>query len=105
TKDKMTWVTLKFEPPPPEALRDKGGMANIEVMGNLLKFIAKISGIKPSFPAEPRGFLGFEAEVRDDHVLLKAVLKGSPADAAGLQAGDRIETINTRNVASLPQIE
>jgi hypothetical protein len=104
TSDRMRWTPLAFDPPPPENVRNKVDVSGIEMMGGLMKVISKMAGLKPAPPAVPRGFVGVEIETGKDAVTVKAVLPESPAQKAGLRAGDVIEKINSRKIATTADI-
>jgi membrane-associated protease RseP (regulator of RpoE activity) len=97
--DTMRWTPLAFDPPPPAPLGGKAP-AGLEMMGSLLKFLSAISGIKPAPPPVPRGFFGFEVDEKDGTVLVKRVLPGTPAAKAGLQAGDRIDSVEDDEISN-----
>ena len=67
------------------------------MMGPLMKTMAALMGIKPNFEVAPRGFVGVEFEEKDG-VVVSRVLPGSPADKAGLLAGDRIQQIRNTDI-------
>jgi serine protease DegQ len=99
TSDKLAWTPLKFEPPKMIGLGRKAeGQGGLEFMGDLMKFLAPLMGIKPNFEVKPRGFAGLEVEVRNEKLFVKSVLEGGPAAAAGLKAGDQIVTANKKPV-------
>jgi len=89
TRDTMAWTRLKFDPGLPEGLEGKtpGG---VDAMAGLAKLMSILMGKRPAREINPRGFLGLELAAKEDAVVLAAVLKDSPAAAAGLQAGDRV---------------
>lgn len=69
---------------------------------------SRISGaIEPSNPGEA-GYLGAIAKgnrrVQQDGVPLFSVIQGSPADIAGLRAGDVIEKIDETHISSIEQL-
>jgi len=99
TRDKLVFEPLAFEPPDLLPLGGKGG-GDIQAMGPMVKMMAALLGMKPNFDAVPRGFTGIEYAVADDKVTIKAVLAGSPADKAGLKAGDVITSIKTVSIDS-----
>lgn len=108
TRDKMTWVKLDFAPPQPMPVKLKGkegsGMAGLEMLGSLMKFVSVLSGIRPGPPPVPRGFLGLEIAQAGGAVTVKSVLPGGPAAKAGLKAGDRIEQVQGKAVKSFPDV-
>lgn len=92
-RERMIWTPLAFDPPPLEKLKLKDGGSSIEIMGTMMKVLSKLAGIKPGPPATPRGFVGIELEQHDKSLRVSAVLKGSPADQAGVQVGDTLESV------------
>lgn len=75
----------------------------------------------PAVAAQPEGVIGFEVEVEGDGSFWKPVIKtakvvgvrsGSPAEAAGLEVGDEILSVqgvevadsNARKIAKLVQV-
>ena len=67
-------------------------------MGTLMQFLSMLGGIKPNFEVHPRGFLGTELESKSNELIVKSVLPHSPADKAGLKAGDRIQTAKGKSI-------
>jgi serine protease DegQ len=92
TRDRLVFEPLTFDPPALVPLGGKGG-GDIQSMGPLVKMMAAFLGIKPNFDVVPRGFTGIEYEAKDGKVTVKAVLPGSPAEKAGLKAGDVITNV------------
>src|SRR5262245_29302806 len=92
-KSTMTWTELDFDPPLPEPLRGDGpggAPPELEMMGNLMQGLGALLR-RPDPPAvEPRGCLGIELVERDRSVFVQSVLPKSPADVAGLKAGDKV---------------
>lgn len=99
-KDKMRWTPLAFDPPPPEALKSKAGTGGIEMLGGLMKVLAKFSGLKPGPAAEPRGFVGLETALKDGKVVVARVYPGGPAADAEIQVGDVVERIGDKKIAT-----
>lgn len=57
---------------------------------------------QPRFDAPPSGArLGIQVEASDAGLIVSGVVPGSPADAAGLEAGDVITSVGDRDVRSL----
>jgi hypothetical protein len=97
TADKLGFEPLPgFEPPPIKPIGGKG-QGGIEMLGPMMKMMAGLLGIKPNFATMPRGFVGIEFDDQDG-VVVRKVLPGSPADKAGLKAGDRIESVKNRSI-------
>jgi membrane-associated protease RseP (regulator of RpoE activity) len=106
TRDKMKWTELAFQPPPPQGIKgkDSGAMASLEFLGSIMKFLGALAGKQPDV-LEPRGFLGIELAEKDSTVTIKGVLAKTPAAAAGLKAGDRIERLQGRPVPTLAELQ
>jgi len=99
TETKLKWTPVDFKVADPKRIVDKGGsQGGLEFMGTLMQFLSAFSGIKPNFEVHPRGFLGTELEDNSKELIVKSVLADSPADKAGIKAGDRIETAKGKNV-------
>ncbi|MCI0703800.1 MAG: PDZ domain-containing protein [Planctomycetia bacterium] len=100
TADKLVFEPLpKFDPPPLVPLGGKGG-TDIQSMGPMVKMLAAMLGIKPNFETVPRGFTGLEFKEADGKVTIQSVLPGSPAEKAGLKAGDVITSVKTVSIDS-----
>lgn len=99
TRNKLAFEPLKFDPP---ALLPLGGKGNTDIqsMGPLVKMMAAFLGLKPNFEMVPRGFTGIEYEEKGGKVTVKGVLPGSPAEKAGLKAGDVITSVKTASIDS-----
>ena len=100
TADKLQFEPLPdFVPSPLVRLEAKGKAAStgLESIGPMLKMMATFLGIKPNFDSVPRGFVGIEFEDKDG-VVVKKVLDGSPAAAAGIEPGDRIEEVKNVSI-------
>jgi hypothetical protein len=105
TKNKMTWTELEFQPPPLVPISGKGPVG-MEALGGVLKFLSAFMGKTLPGPPNPRGFLGVElADSDGDYVLVKAVLRDSPAAKAGVQAGDHITQFQGKLVSSLSGLQ
>jgi S1-C subfamily serine protease len=63
-----------------------------------MKFLGPLLGLNGPPDRVPRGFLGVELAQGDDGVTIKSLLSGSPADKAGLKAGDTIVRIGTTKI-------
>jgi membrane-associated protease RseP (regulator of RpoE activity) len=106
TRDKMAWRPLNYDPPPPAGLGGKGGEpAELDALGMVMKLLGVFLGKKASPEVLPRGFLGLELADGDQAVEVTAVLPGSPADRAGLKAGDRIKEFQGQAVHSRSQVQ
>lgn len=99
TRDKLRWEPIAgFDPPPIEATRQGGGQGGLEIIGSLMKVFAAMMGVKVNFTRQPRGFAGFLTDEREDGVFVRTVLPGSPAEQAGLKAGDRLLLVGSRDI-------
>ncbi|WP_020468159.1 PDZ domain-containing protein [Zavarzinella formosa] len=96
TATKLVWTPVKFEVPAPKRIskpEDKAemsGQGGLELMGDLMAFLARFGGIKPNYDYRPRGFVGIELEEKAKDLIVKTVLADSPAAKAGLKVGDKI---------------
>jgi hypothetical protein len=105
TKDKMKWTQLSYNPPPPVGLGGKGSAAGgLDALGSLMKWVGAFLGKKSAPELVFRGFFGMELAAADDAIEVKSVLAKSPANQAGLQAGDRITHFQNKAVASLADV-
>jgi hypothetical protein len=106
TRDRMTWTRLDSEPRDPPVPRRKpgedhrapAGVQAMNALGPLAKGLAFLMGKQPEVQRHPRGFLGLEWSERVEAgragVQVRRVLAGSPAEQAGLEAGDLILRID-----------
>jgi serine protease DegQ len=99
TADRLGFEELPgFEPPGFVRIKGaKGPAGQLEMLGPMMKTLAALMGIKPNFEVAPRGFVGLEYDEKDGVVVTK-VLAGSPAEKAGLKAGDKIEQIRNTEI-------
>ncbi len=98
TADKLAFVPLDFDPPDPKGIGKGGGQGGLEMTGTIMKMLAGFMGVKPNFEVRPAGFLGVEWEEKKDGLFVKTVLKDSPADAAGLKPGDKLESVKSTSI-------
>src|SRR5207253_600326 len=108
TKDKMVWTPLAdFDPEAPKGMGGKGGdSGGMEIIGSIMKGLGAFLGKKATPDVAARGFLGVELEQKgDDAVIVKNVLEKSPADKAGIKAGDRITKVKGRTVENIDDVE
>jgi serine protease DegQ len=104
TRDKLHWTPLDFDPPPPIGIKDKGGTGSLEMIGSMMKVLGALSGLKMPDPPTPRGFLGLWLEEKDKSLVVKTVLKGTPAADAKLQGGDVLLKINGKDAGDLEMV-
>ncbi len=104
TADKLTFVTLDFTPPAVEGIGKGGSGGGLDMMGTMMKTLAGMMGVKPNFEVKPGGFVGIEIEEKEKKLFVKTVLKGSPADEAGLKAGDRLDSVKDTAIDSLADV-
>jgi hypothetical protein len=101
TKKQMAWTPLKSEPLPPMPLpkgaKDSSG-GGMEIMIAMVKMLTFFAGIGPAPAPQPRGFFGFELDQQEKTVLVTRVLADSPAAKAGLQKGDRILSVESKDI-------
>src|SRR5262245_60232126 len=95
TSDKLVLTELPgFDPGLPPRLAGGGGQGGMEFIGMAMKLLGPLMGFKGVPERKPRGFLGVELTETESTVTVKSVLSGSPADKAGLKAGDTIKNLN-----------
>jgi hypothetical protein len=100
TKDKMTWTELDFDPPAPKRLDGgKGGVAELDALGGVMKFAGGLLGRKAKPEIVARGFLGMELTQNDGKVTVSNVLEKGPAAKAGVKAGDQLAEYDGKKVA------
>lgn len=105
TSDKLILAELPgFTPKSPPSLRGEGGQGGLEFLGQAIKLLGRFMGFKGPPDRVPRGFLGIEVEEGKDSVAIKSVLPGSPADKAGLKAGDKITNLGSKSVEKIVQL-
>jgi hypothetical protein len=106
TKDKMTWARLEFKPPPPQGLKGDGsGTAGLEILGSVMKFLGFLAGRNVETKLVPRGYLGIELAEKNDAVTVQNVLAKTPADQAGLKAGDRLDLVQGKEVHTIADVQ
>jgi hypothetical protein len=107
TRDKMTWTRLDFDPGLPKRLGKGGAPGGLDALGTILKVAGMLVGKRPLPEVSPRGFLGVELadDEGSDGVVIKAVLAKSPADLAGLKAGDRVRRFQGKRVRSIADLQ
>ncbi len=105
TKDKLAWTPVKFDPPEIVRINKADGQGGLEMIGNMMKFLAPLLGLKPNFEVRPRGFLGIEGEAGKACFVVLTVLPDSPAHKAGIQKGDKIRSVAGKDVEALREIQ
>mgnify|MGYP000417854876 CR=1 FL=1 len=97
TADKLVWTKLDFAPPKMVGIGKKGdSQGGLESMGDMMKVLAPLLGMKPNFEVKPRGYLGVLLGDGKEELTVKAVVPDSPAEKAGLKAGDRIVGVGAK---------
>jgi hypothetical protein len=105
TADALAFVPLDFDPPEVKAIgKGGGGQGGLELVGTMMKTLAPLLGVKPNFEVTPGGFVGVELEEKEKKVFVKAVLKGSPAEEAGLKAGDRLDEVKGNSIDGMNDV-
>lgn len=99
TKNKMEWTKLDYVPKAPMGIgRKGGGQGGMEAFGQIMKMVGGLLGRKAKPTYVSRGFLGIEVSAKESLVSVDKVLTGSPAEKAGIKAGDRLRKVNGRTV-------
>src|SRR5262249_9632008 len=104
SKPKLAWTELNFTPPFPEGLSGQTVPTGLDAMANMMKMFGTLLGKKPEPKVVPRGFLGVGLENMDNEVVIKTVLKNSPASVAGLEVGDRIRRFQGKEVGNVADL-
>lgn len=102
TRDKLKFTDLDFDPAEIKRIGGKdSSQGGLELMGDVMKMLSRLMGVKPNFELVPRGQLGIVTEQNDDgHLIVRKVLADTPANAAGLKVGDRIRAVGRRDTDS-----
>ncbi len=98
TRHKMGWLPLDYRPPPPEGLGGRSSPTGMDALGGVMKLLGALLGKSAAPRVVLRGFLGIVLSDAAGQVSVKSVLPESPAQAAGLQAGDRIIAVQGKPV-------
>jgi serine protease DegQ len=98
TQDKLVWTPVKFDPPEIIRINKDDGQGGLEMIGNMMKFLAPLLGFKPNFDVRPRGFLGIEGFNFQFIFVVVGVVPDSPANKAGLMKGDLILGVGGKHV-------
>jgi serine protease DegQ len=105
TQDKLVWTKLDFTPPKMSSIGKKSdGQGSLEFVGDLMKFIAPVLGLRPNFDLKPRGYLGVILEEKTDALYIQSILPESPAEKAGLKVGDRIRVAKGKQVDTVEEM-
>lgn len=105
TADKLIWTKLDFSPPKMVGIGKKGdSQGGLEAMGDMMKMVAPLLGLKPNFEVKPRGYLGVLLGEDKEAMTVRAILPGSPAEKAGLKVGDRIVGVGKRDTDSVDEL-
>jgi membrane-associated protease RseP (regulator of RpoE activity) len=105
TSEQMDWLPLKFDPAEPAPITGKSAAGGMDMMVGVMKMLSFVAGIKPAPPPLPRGFIGFELAEKDKQVFITRVLPKSPAAEAGLKVGDRVFSIDAKEVATIAEVQ
>lgn len=106
TATKLVWTPVKFEVPAPKRIArkddkvDMSGQGGLELMGEIMPFLAALGGIKPNYDYRPRGFAGIELEEKSGDLIVKNIIAESPAAKAGLKTGDKITVAKGKTIES-----
>ena len=105
TEEKLIWTRLNFSPPKMVGLGTKSeGQGGMEMMGDMMKLLAPLLGLKPNFELKPRGYLGVVLDQKKDQILVLSVMPESPAEKSGLKVGDQIKSVKGKNVDSVDEL-
>lgn len=104
TKMQMSWTPVKTEPLAPVMLGGKAQTGGMDMMVTIVRVLTFFAGIGPPPPPEPRGFFGFELEQENKIVRVARVLADSPAAKAGLKKGDRIVSVESKDVNAIGDV-
>lgn len=100
TDHKMGWRALDYEPPPPVGLGAGGSGTGMDALGGVMKLLGGLLGKKTEPKIILRGFLGVLMEDKNGTVIVTAILPKSPASASGLQVGDQVQQVQSRDIQS-----
>lgn len=105
TKDKMTWTELDFRPPAPQGIGDgRSAPPEMDAIGGMAKLMTGLLGKRGPREELPRGFVGMEIDDGGGKVSIWAVLSGSPAEKAGLKAGDQVTHVGEVKVSKAVEL-
>ncbi len=99
TQDKLHWTKLDFQAPELQRFKGKADQGGLEFMGDIMKFIAPLMGMRPNFEMKPRGQFGILLN-GDKSTEILAVLPESPASKASLEKGDKILKVKKNRIYS-----
>ncbi len=101
--DRMRWTPLDWNPGGPVGVKGGGGgpdagQASLEIMGSMMKGLGGLLGRKATPTVTGRGQAGMV--LRDDTAgpQVASVLKGWPAESAGVKVGDRLVKVDGKTV-------
>ncbi len=103
-RHKMGWIPLDFNPPPPEGLGPQVAPGGLGAIGGAMKLLGGVLGKNADQETILRGFVGIVLERDKGTPVVREVLAGTPAAAAGLKPGDTIREINNRRVGTVADL-
>jgi len=103
------WRKIDWEPKSPfgiVAKEDSSGPGGLEIIGGMMKGLGGILGRKANPTLVARGYAGavLDEVVEGKAAKLSAVLPASPAEKAGLKAGDLVREVEGNPVADGPAV-
>jgi hypothetical protein len=109
TSDRLVWRKIDWEPKSPfgiVAKEDSSGPGGLEIIGGMMKGLGGILGRKANPTLVARGYAGavLDEVVEGKAAKLSAVLPASPAEKAGLKAGDLVREVEGNPVADCPAL-
>lgn len=106
TRDKMTWTELDYVPKLPPMMKGKGGgsLAELEMIGTVMKSVGALMNRKATPDVSLRGFYGMTLVDGDEYPKVTAVLSKGPAGVAGLKVGDLVTKIDGRSVTNIADV-
>lgn len=100
--DRMRWTPLDWNPGAPIGMRGGGGpdagQASLEFMGSMMKGLGGLLGRKATPAVAGRGQAGMILRDETGGPVVASVLKGLPAEAAGVKPGDRLVKVDGKTV-------
>ena len=110
TRRHLVWTPLAFDPPePPGAEELFGGEPPKDATGPIIEILARAMGLllraSRAAPPIPQGVIGLEVgDAGGEGAAVTAVQGGSPAEAAGVKAGDVVTQFRGRKVATADEL-